>query len=72
MLNIDILPLSEEYSMKTVYFELEGVDLNTEEQVFLRFQTNSLESVAFEIDVQFVSSKINSGVVYGMIILICM
>ena len=54
------------------YLELDGIDLSTDEHVFLRFQTNSIDSVAFEVEITFVSKRINRGVGYGMAVLILM
>ena len=63
---------SEDEVLVTEYLNLDGIDLSTDEHVFLRFQTNARQSVAFQIDVTFVSKKINRGVAYGMAVLILM
>ena len=72
LLMTGILPLSAEYSTMTKYFPLDGIDLTSETNVFLLFQTNSMESVPLSVSVQFVSSRVNYGVVYGGVVLVVM
>ena len=70
--NLDMITNSDDEVLVTKYLDLDGIDLSTDENVFLQFQTNAMQSVAFEIDVTFVSKKINRGVAYGMTVLIVM
>ena len=71
-LNLDMITNSDDKVLVTEYLDLDGIDLSTDEHVFLRFQSNAIQSVAFEIDVTFVSKRINRGVAYGMAVLILM
>ena len=48
--------MSDDEVLVTEYWDLDGIDLSTDEHVFLRFQTNALQAVAFQIDVLKLSS----------------
>ena len=58
--------------MVSTYLDLNEIDLTSNEHVSLDFKTNSKRPIAFQVQVTFVSHKVNSGVIYGWIILIAM
>ena len=58
--------------MVSTYLDLNEIDLTSNEHVSLDFKTNSKRPIAIQVEVKFVSHKVNSGVIYGWIILIAM
>ena len=63
---------SHDKVLVTKYLNLDGIDLSTDEHVFLRFQTSARRPVTFQMDATFVSTNIKQGVTYGMTVLILM
>ena len=72
LLHVDVIPDLEDSTMVTRYLDLNDIDITTDEHVFLDFQINSRKSVAIEVDITFVSKRVDQGVAYGMVVLILM
>ena len=70
--NVDVLAGTDEENIVSTYLDLNEIDLTSNEHVSLDFKTNSKRPIAIQVEVKFVSHKVNSGVVYGWIILIAM
>ena len=67
-----MIPDLEYSTMVTRYLDLNDIDITTDDYVFLDFQISSRKSVAIEVDITFVSKRVDQGVAYGMIVLILM
>ena len=67
-----MIPDLEYSTMVTRYLDLNDIDITTDDYVFLDFQINSRKSVAIEVDITFVSKRVDQGVAYGMAVLILM
>ena len=72
LLHVDVIPDLEYSTMVTRYLDLNDIDITTDDYVFLDFQINSRKSVAIEVDITFVSKRVDQGVAYGMVVLILM
>ena len=72
LFHVDVIPDLEDSTMVTRYLDLNDIDISTDEHVFLDFQINSRKSVAIEVDITFVSKRVDQGVAYGMVVLILM
>ena len=72
LLHVDVIPDLDDSTMVTRYLDLNDIDITTDEHVFLDFQINSRKSVAIEVDITFVSKRVDQGVAYGMVVLILM
>ena len=73
MLNPDIIAAeTDEDNMVSTYLDLNEIDLTIDEHVSLDFKTNSLRPIAFQVEVTFVSYKVDRGVLYGWLILLAM
>ena len=70
--NIDVLTGTDDQNLVSTYLDLNEIDLTIDEHVSLDFKTNSRRPIAFQVEVTFVSHKVNSGVIYGWLILIAM
>ena len=58
LLHVDVIPDLEYSTMVTRYLDLNDIDITTDDYVFLDFQINSRKSVAIEVDITFVSKRV--------------
>ena len=63
---------SETENMVSTYLDLNEIDLTIDEHVSLDFKTNSRRPIAFQVEVTFVSYRVDRGVLYGWLILLAM